>query len=111
MLESTESVSIDPIWTGIFAPREDEELHERGAKLFRNWVVRSDIISREEAAPDDDAGGATTDDVWRGSLEAFSPDPVTWVKRDLDYFTSRRGDVIPIEEVASDGSFNHLHHL
>ncbi|KAG9945026.1 hypothetical protein KCU85_g7464, partial [Aureobasidium melanogenum] len=74
---------------------------------------KSSIVSDVDAGVCDydedlEAIVVTPDNVWKGSSKAFSPDPVPWVKRDLNHFTNKQGHVIPIEEIMSDGSFNFL---
>ncbi|KAG9516548.1 hypothetical protein KCV07_g6744, partial [Aureobasidium melanogenum] len=90
----------------------ESELRERGAASSHNWTLHSIITMEDEAgvgdSGDDEPDEVTPEDVWKGSLKAFSPDPSTWVKRDLNLFTDRHGRVIPLEEIVSDGSFNHL---
>jgi hypothetical protein len=112
VLELIESVSIDLVWTGVLAPDEIQELLERGAASSHNWTLHSIITMGDEAGMgdygDDEPDEVTPDDVWKGSLKAFSPDPVPWVERDLNIFTNKQGHIMPIEDVASDGSFNYL---
>ncbi|KAH0156116.1 hypothetical protein KCU67_g8446, partial [Aureobasidium melanogenum] len=91
VLEFIGSVSIDLVWTGVLAPDEIQELRERGAASSHNWTLHSIITMEDEAGMgdygDDEPDEVTPDDVWKGSLKAFSPDPSTWVKRDLNLFT------------------------
>lgn len=46
--------------------------------------------------------------IWKSSIRSLAPDPTDSAKRDLNKFTNKHGDTIPLEEVASGGSFNHL---
>ncbi|KAH0156128.1 hypothetical protein KCU67_g8443, partial [Aureobasidium melanogenum] len=91
VLELIELVSIDLVWTGVLAPDGIQELRERGAASSHNWTLHSIITMEDEAGVgdygDDEPDEVTPDDVWKGSLKAFSPDPSTWVKRDLNLFT------------------------
>lgn len=48
------------------------------------------------------------DMIWKPSNRSFAPDPTCWAQRDLDEFTDKHGDAIPLNEVVSGGSFNHL---
>ncbi|KAH0283290.1 hypothetical protein KCU62_g9138, partial [Aureobasidium sp. EXF-3399] len=49
-----------------------------------------------------------TQDIWKASLLSFAPDPAPWNQRDLNHFINQHGDQISLDEVASNGSFNHL---
>ncbi|KAH0391968.1 hypothetical protein KCU89_g13954, partial [Aureobasidium melanogenum] len=113
VLELIGSASIELVWTGILAPDENDELHERGAAFSWNWTLHSNIAIDEEAGvneyhhEDIETSEVTPANVWKGSPKAFSPDPVPWVERDLNIFTNKQGHIMPIEDVASDGSFNY----
>jgi len=50
----------------------------------------------------------TQNDVWRGSLKAFSPDPVGWETRDLNVHVDSRGNVTPMSQVAINGDYSHI---
>ena len=47
-------------------------------------------------------------DVWRGSLKAFSPDPVGWEPRDLSVHVDSRGNVTPMSQVIINGDYSHI---
>lgn len=114
VLELIGSASIELVWTGILAPDENDELHERGAAFSWNWTLHSNIAIDEETGVNEShhenigASEVTPANVWKGSLKAFSPDPVPWVERNLNIFTNKQGYIMPIEDVASDGNFNYL---
>ncbi|KAG9665356.1 hypothetical protein KCU64_g94, partial [Aureobasidium melanogenum] len=103
-LNSSSFVSVDLVWTRVLALNENEELYERGAAFFCDWTLLSNIAIDEEAGIDYDEdcrpGDKTADNVWKGGLKAFSPDPVLWVERDLNLFTNRHGRVVPMEEIS-----------
>ncbi|KAG9698725.1 alcohol oxidase, partial [Aureobasidium melanogenum] len=107
-LEFAPFLKIVTLWSDeqyqVLALNENEELYERGAAFFCDWTLLSNIAIDEEAGIDYDEdcrpGDKTADNVWKGGLKAFSPDPVLWVERDLNLFTNRHGRVVPMEEIS-----------
>lgn len=114
VLETIKCASLDIEWTGVLAADQKADIQQRVPAFCRGWIVPPNVTFHEEAAfgwsrdETRDTTKATADSVWKASIEAFSPDPVPWIDRDLKVFVNDRGLVIPLEEVASDGSFNHL---
>lgn len=46
--------------------------------------------------------------VWKASSKAFAPDPMEWSFRQLNVFKKKNGDVISLEEAATNGAYNYI---
>jgi hypothetical protein len=46
--------------------------------------------------------------IWKASSKGFAPDPVPWDPRELNSYVDENGGIVPLDQVASDGSYNHL---
>lgn len=46
--------------------------------------------------------------IWRESSKNFSPDPIEWAPRNLNLYTDNNGELISLQTVVTDGTYNHL---
>jgi hypothetical protein len=52
--------------------------------------------------------GMMKDLIWKASAKSFATDPVAWDWRNLNEFVDTHGQPIPLDQVATEGSYNHL---
>lgn len=73
------------------------------------WPSAEDWQSLWDSSEPGDVSVGQGDIVWRATAKAFAPDPVKWSSRDLNIYTGRDGEVLPLDRVVTEGGYNHLY--
>ncbi|KAG9604224.1 hypothetical protein KCU77_g166, partial [Aureobasidium melanogenum] len=102
-------IDLDFEWKGVLASYEDalilhHNIHtcSRGRAYVCSVTVPEETSSDWLTADDYVSEAASKDDIWKASLKSFSPDPITWMARDLNRFVDGYGNGISTEDVIAN---------
>lgn len=109
VLQPIKYVRLDLEWRGVLTSYEDGLIFHHNlptcsrGEFYYSHVTAPEASSSEWPTAEDYAfEAASKEDIWKASLESFSPDPITWEPRDLNRFVDDHGNDIPIEDVAAN---------